>query len=162
MNYNYIENNIKKEIKKIKKIKKGNFISKNMNSPYYKKINIEKKSNIKYYNNLYQRCKLQKILKEDKFEEERFNNKKKEINYSFTPKINKNLNSSNIKNKDSKTKRLKRFLINNPEFLQNMMDDAVNKIAKQKQNYNNNKMLKNNNNIKENILKLIVIFIQIL
>ena len=116
VNYNYIENNIKKEIKKIKKIKKGNFISKNMNSPYYKKINIEKKSNIKYYNNLYQRCKLQKILKEDKFEEERFNNKKKEINYSFTPKINKNLNSSNIKNKDSKTKRLKRFLINNELF----------------------------------------------
>ena len=43
VNYNYIENNIKYEKKEIKKTKKGNFISKNINSPYYKKINIEKK-----------------------------------------------------------------------------------------------------------------------
>ena len=53
--------------------------------------------------------------------------------------ISEYLNGLNLKDK--------RFLINNPELLQNMMDDAVNKIAKQKQNYNNNKMLKNNNNI---------------
>ena len=53
--------------------------------------------------------------------------------------ISEYLNGLNLKDK--------RFLINNPELLQNMMDDAVNKIEKQKQNYNNNKMLKNNNNI---------------
>ena len=90
-----------------------------MNSPYYRKNSLlenDKNKNIKPFINLYHRCKNQKILKDEKLEEERFNKIKKEMNYSFKPKLYKSVNST-PKNINSKADIINNFISNNELFI---------------------------------------------
>jgi len=109
---------------------KGIYFSKNINSPYYKKnslIENDKNKNIKFFINLYHRCKDQKILRDEKLEEERFNKIKKEMNYPFKPKLSKSLNSTpkNIKKINSKIDIINNFITNNELFIQKKKNNLV-------------------------------------
>ena len=109
---------------------KGIYFSKNIYSPYYRKnslIENDKNKNIKSFINLYHRCKDQKILKDEKLQEERFNKIKKEMNYSFKPKLYKSVNSTpkNIKNINSKIDIINNFISNNELFIKKKKNNLV-------------------------------------